>query len=196
MEKIDFRKIDLLGVADFDETFDMIECSGVLHHMEDPAKGLSALSKQLKPGGYIKLGLYSEIARKNIVEARDKIFQLGFNSTSEDIREFRQKVFANEFKELSSLPLYWSNFYSLSECRDLCFHVQEHRFTTALLQKFLAGEGLIFCGFMLPEVVRKNYQQQFSSDTDMTSLRNWGDFEEQHPSTFRAMYQFWAYKPS
>lgn len=32
--------------------------------------------------------------------------------------------------------------------------------------------------------------------SDMTSLENLGEFENQSPSTFRAMYQFWAYKPS
>ena len=95
-----------------------------------------------------------------------------------------------------SIPKFVRDFYSLSECRDLCFHVQEHRFTTALLQEFLAAEALIFCGFLLPETVRKNYQQQFPADTDMTSLANWGDFEKQHPSTFGGMYQFWAHKPS
>ncbi|KGG28450.1 3-demethylubiquinone-9 3-methyltransferase [Prochlorococcus sp. MIT 0702] len=49
---------------------------------------------------------------------------------------------------------------------------------------------------MLPETIRKTYQQQFPSDTDMTSLSNWGEFEKQNPSTFKGMYQFWAYKPS
>ena len=164
--------------------------------MEDPAKGMSSLNKQLKPGGYIKLGLYSDIARQDIVKARNRIKQLGLKSTSDGIRQFRQQVLGGEFKELSNLPKCGQDFYSLSTCRDLCFHVQEHRFTTTLLEEFLAAEALIFCGFLLPETVRKNYQQQFPADTDMTSLANWGDFEKQHPSTFGGMYQFWAHKPS
>ena len=92
MNNVDFRKMDLLGVADLDETFDTIECSGVLHHMEDPAKGLSALRKQLKPGGYIKLGLYSDIARQEIVKVRKQIKQLGLKSTADRIRKFRKQV--------------------------------------------------------------------------------------------------------
>ena len=195
MENVDFRKMDLLDVTALDETFDTIECSGVLHHMEDPAKGLSTLSKKLKSGGYIKLGLYSDIARQDIILARKQIKQLGMKSTADGIRSFRQKALRGEFKELHNLLSFRRSFYSLSECRDLCFHVQEHRFTTALLQELLDAEGLIFCGFMLPGVVRKNYKQQFPSDTDMTSLENWGEFEKLNPSTFKAMYQFWAYKP-
>ena len=196
MDNIDFRKMDLLDVAALDEIFDTIECGGVLHHMEDPSKGLSALNQQLTPGGYIKLGLYSETARQYIVRARNRIKQLGSKSTEAGIKKFRQQVLRGEFSDLINLPNLSGDFYSLSTCRDLCFHVQEHRFTAKLLKEFLENEGLIFCGFILPEVVKNNYKQQFPSDTDMTSLENWGDFEEQHPSTFRAMYQFWAYKSS
>ena len=196
MDNVEFRKMDLLDIENLNETFDTIECGGVLHHMEDPAKGLSALNQQLKPGGYIKLALYSEIARQDIVKARNLIKQLGLKSTANSIREFRQQILRGKFKDLANLPSSGGDFYSLSECRDLCFHVQETRSTTGLLQELLAAEGLIFCGFMLPEVVRKNYKQQFPSDIDMTSLENWGEFEKLNPSTFKAMYQFWVYKPS
>ncbi|WP_240951605.1 MULTISPECIES: class I SAM-dependent methyltransferase [unclassified Prochlorococcus] len=196
MNNVKFRKMDLLDAANLNEKFDIIECGGVLHHMDDPAKGLSALNQQLKSGGYIKLGLYSDIARQDIVNARNQIKQLGVKSTEDGIKKFRQQILRGEFKELINLPNFGLDFYSLSECRDLCFHVQEHRFTTLLLEEYLDAEGLIFCGFMLREAIKKNYQQQFPADTEMTSLANWGEFERKHPPTFRGMYQFWAYKPS
>ena len=63
MDNVTFNQMDLINVAELGVIFDIIECSGVLHHMEKPSKGLSALIQQLKPGGYIKLGLYSLIAR-------------------------------------------------------------------------------------------------------------------------------------
>ncbi len=155
MDNVDFRKIDLLDVAALDEEFDTIECGGVLHHMDNPAKDLSALNQQLKSGGYIKLGLYSDIARQQIVESRNRISQLGFNSSPAEIRGFRQQVLSNQIKELSNLPNFYRDFYSLSECRDLCFHVQEHRFTADSLQELLDTQGLIFCGFMAPEAIKK-----------------------------------------
>ncbi|KZR66017.1 class I SAM-dependent methyltransferase [Prochlorococcus sp. MIT 1306] len=196
MENISFKMIDLIDIAKLNENFDIIECSGVLHHMAEPEKGLSELNAQLKPGGYIKLGLYSEVARQDIVKARHQVKQLGLKSTADGIREFRKKVLQGEFKELTNLPSLGADFYSLSECRDLCFHVQEHRFTTESLQKLLHRQGLIFCGFLLPESIRKTYQKQYPTDTDMTSLESWGEFEKQHPSTFKGMYQFWAQKPA
>ena len=195
MGNVHFRKMELLGLACLGERFDIIECSGVLHHMEDAAKGLSALNNQLKRDGYIKLGLYSDIARQVIVKARAKIKQLGIKSTADGIRYFRQKVLRGEFKELLNLPQFGNDFYSLSQCRDLCFHVQEHRFTADRLHKFLNAEGLEFCGFVLPDAVKKNYRHQYPLDIDMTSFQNWDYFEMENPSTFRSMYQFWAYKP-
>ncbi len=196
MDNITFKKIDLLNVTDLGETFDIIECSGVLHHMDNPSEGLSALIQQLEPGGYINLGLYSEIARKVIVEARETIQTLGISSTPESIRNFRKKVLDGEIKELLDLPKFGRDFYSLSECRDLCFHVQEHRFTTETIQKLLDSHGLTFCGFIVTEQIKKIYQKQYPEDIDMKSLPNWGKFEEKYPSTFTSMYQFWAHKPS
>ena len=196
MKNITFKKMDLLNIADLGDIFDIIECSGVLHHMEEPANGLSALVQQLKSGGYIKIGLYSEIARKVVVEARETIKKLGIVCTPKGIRDFRKKVLDGEISELQELLNLGIDFYSLSECRDLCFHVQEHRFTTDSLKKLLDSHGLTFCGFMVPEQIKKLYQEQYPGDIDMTSLPNWGEFEEKFPSTFTGMYQFWAHKPS
>ncbi len=194
MDNVTFKQIDLLNAADLGEIFDTIVCTGVLHHMDNPSDGLSALVQQLKPGGYIKLALYSEIARNIIVKARKTIQALEIDSTPESIRAFRKKVLDGEIKELLELPKFAGDFYSLSECRDLCFHIQEHRFTTASLQKLLDSHGLTFCGFMVPEQIRKIYQEQYPDDSDMISLPNWGEFEEKYPSTFEGMYQFWACK--
>ena len=196
MDNVNFKKMDLLHVTDLGETFDIIACSGVLHHMDNPSEGLSALIQQLKPSGYVKLGLYSEIAREIILKARKTIQTLEIDSTPEGIRRFRKKVIDGEIKELLALPEFGQDFYSLSECRDLCFHVKEHHFTTKSLQKLLESHGLTFCGFIVPEQIKNLYQEKYPNDDDMTSLPNWGEFEEQYPSTFASMYQFWAQKTS
>tara|TARA_B100001741_G_scaffold191592_1_gene157881 strand:- start:210 stop:704 length:495 start_codon:yes stop_codon:yes gene_type:complete len=164
--------------------------------MKQPADGLSALVQKLKPGGYIKLGLYSEVARKVILNARELIQTLGFKSNANSIREFRERVINGDFKELLDLPQFSSDFYSLSECRDLCFHVQEHLYTAETLQDLLSSQQLVFCGFMIPDKIKMLYLEHFPEDIEMTSLNNWYKFEKEHPSTFGGMYQFWAQKSS
>ena len=127
-----------------------------------------------------------DIARKYIVSER-------LQATQKDIRKFRQKVISSEFKNANSLKRL-PDFYSLSEFRDLCFHAQEHRFTINKLEETLKSNELEFLGFLLPKPVKSLYKQYFPEDKKQTNLQNWEKFEEKHPNTFRAMYQFWVSK--
>ncbi|MDB4616498.1 tetratricopeptide repeat protein [Synechococcus sp. AH-551-E11] len=195
MDNVTFKKMDILQAdVGLKDRFDIIECSGVLHHMEEPTKGLAILNHKLNPGGYMKIALYSEIARQDIVKARKIIKELGLKSTPDGIRKFRELLLKGEFKEISNLYRLRRDFYSLSECRDLCFHIKEHRYTTELIEQYLATEGLIFCGFILQNKVKIEYRKQFATDKNMTSLQNWHVFEKNNPLTFISMYQFWVYK--
>ena len=136
-----------------DDTEDGSSCSGVLHHMQNPGQGLAGLNSKLKPGGYFKIGLYIKLARQNVSRARELIQNLGIQSTPEGIRDFRKQVFDDKKYGLKDLSELASDFYFLSECRDLCFHVQKHQFNTETLEKHLKAEHLVFCGFMLPKSI-------------------------------------------
>ena len=95
----------------------------------------------------------------------------------------------NHHKEI----LKFSDFYSLSEFRDLLFHVQEHRFTIPLIKSNLDKLGLKFCGFEGPQIVahftRTNKNKDNSHDLD-----KWQEYETANPNTFAGMYQFWCQK--
>ena len=164
MNNVQLQQLDILDANQLQDIYDIIECSGVLHHMQDPAKGLTALSSKLKPGGYIKIGLYSKLARQKVSAARDLIQNLGIQSTPEGIRAFRRQIFSDDHHELKDISALVNDFYSLSECRDLCFHVQEHQFTTESPHKLLDDENPVFCGFMLLGVIKKHYQQHYPKD--------------------------------
>tara|TARA_B100000945_G_C19982914_1_gene412971 strand:- start:12 stop:578 length:567 start_codon:yes stop_codon:yes gene_type:complete len=185
--------MDILEVNLLEEKFDIIFCSGVLHHMDDPLQGLEVLLRNLKSGGFLKLGLYSEIARQHIVEARNYIFSKKLQPSEENIRDFRETVFSREVTALNSLTES-RDFYTLSSCRDLCFHEKEHRFTIHQLQATLQSNDLMFLGFSLPIQIKSFYQQYFPEDQTQTNLQNWAKFEEKHPATFAGMYQFWVSK--
>ena len=195
MDAIDFRKMDILNVADIGSKFDIIECKGVLHHMSDPNEGLAALTCQLNSGGYIKIGLYSELARSLVLKARSHISKLSLKPTASGIREFRKMVINKKLDDLSDIMLWARDFYSLSECRDMCFHVQEHRFCMESLKKLLSDNGLIFCGFIIPTSIQKAYLESYPLDSEMTNFDCWQTFEAKYPITFSETYQFWAYKP-
>lgn len=46
--------------------FDYIDCTGVLHHLPDPAAGLRALSSVLQPDGGVGVMLYGEYGRSGV----------------------------------------------------------------------------------------------------------------------------------
>jgi len=192
---VEFYQGDILGLAGLERQFAVIESSGVLHHMRDPDAGLASLTGLLRPGGLFKLGLYSELARQGVVAARTRIAELGLPPNVDNIRAFRRAVLAGQ--ELPGTDLTsFSDFYDLDSCRDLIFHVQEHRFTIPLLRDFLARQSLRFIGFFFPEGSRiDGFCDMFPSPGSAGDLDCWQEFEEANPSTFHGMYQFWCQKP-
>jgi len=87
----------------------------------------------------------------------------------------------------------WRDFYTLSTCRDLLFHVREHCFTPSGLHTLVAGAGLRFLGFRALEPgVLQAYRRRFPQDPHGVDLALWDEFEVDHPQTFVAMYKFWV----
>jgi 2-polyprenyl-3-methyl-5-hydroxy-6-metoxy-1,4-benzoquinol methylase len=191
LDNLRYAQSDILTLAELGSSFDIIECSGVLHHMQDPLAGWRALVDLLKPEGLIKIGLYSELARQSISKARADIASLQIKATAAEIRAFRQQVAAsseNPHRELTS----FNSFYSLSEFRDLVFHVQEHQFTIPKIQDSLDELGLAFCGFEHDTKKLPKFEKFFPHNRDIYDLERWHELERSNPDTFRGMYQFWC----
>ncbi len=89
---IAYGQADILKLGALGRTFDVIESSGVLHHLAEPFAGWRALLSLLRPGGFMTIGLYSELARAEIVAARAFIAERGYGATAEDIRRCRQEL--------------------------------------------------------------------------------------------------------
>ena len=66
----------------------------MLHHLADPQAGWRVLLSLLRPGGVMHIGLYSELARQDVVRARAFIAERGYGQTADDIRRCRQDLFA------------------------------------------------------------------------------------------------------
>jgi len=176
LANIRFAQADLLELGTLEQRFDLIECSGVLHHMRDPIAGWRVLLSLLKPGGFMKLGLYSEAARRSIVAAREAV--KGFPVT-----EARRRIFELPANHPARAVTSLRDFYSASGTRDLVLHVQEHRFTIPQIASAIAELGVEFLGFELP------------GKKLALSLEQWDAYETANPDAFASMYQFWLRKP-
>jgi SAM-dependent methyltransferase/Flp pilus assembly protein TadD len=195
VDNVEFRQLDILDARSLEGDFGIIESSGVVHHMRDPAAGLAALAAKLRPGGVMKLGLYSRRARPLITLARERIAALGLDASADSMRAFRARILAGEIEGLEALAES-SDLYALSACRDLLFHVQEHQFSPPEIGALLDAEGLRFLGFQLPSYdVLERFQARFPAGEQLADLGCWDRFEADHPGTFSNTFQLWCQKP-
>ncbi len=87
-----------------------------------------------------------------------------------------------------------TDFYSLSECRDLLFHVQELQVDIPEIRDLLAGAGLGFLGFEIGiPAVLEGYRREHP-EAALDDLDAWHAYERRHPESFRGMYAFWCRK--
>jgi 2-polyprenyl-3-methyl-5-hydroxy-6-metoxy-1,4-benzoquinol methylase len=189
---ITFKQADILGLSAMPGTYDFILCTGVLHHMADPASGLSVLSGLLGPEGLMRIALYSETARQFIVRIHKVIEERQYGNTSEEIRRFRNDCPRILRKADYKCLLGTEDFYKMSECRDLLFHAHELRLAIPEIDMMLHKSGLSFLKFEVPGNMRALYHERFPDDTAETSLENWHEFEQTHPGLFLQMYRFWC----
>lgn len=191
LNNIEFLQADILELQNIGKQFDIIECSGVLHHMNDPLEGAQVLKQLLKPGGLMKIGLYSERARKEVIRCRNLISEQKLSSRPKDMRELRRQILSTPKKWPAVLAS--PDFYSLSGCRDLLFHEQEHRFTPLQIESFCDDLGMDFLGFVrVPAKHYASFRRTYPLDKLMRNLDYWEAFEQRNPETFGAMYQFYV----
>jgi SAM-dependent methyltransferase len=191
-ERIDYGQADILQLGSLERKFDLIEVSGVLHHLADPLAGWRVLRSLLRPAGFMHVGLYSELARRDVVAARAFIAERRFQPTADGIRRCRQELLESPLKTVARA----GDFFSASECRDLLFHVQESRTTIPQIKSFLVENGLRFIGFEFAPRVLQHYRTVFGSDSALRDLDRWHAYETEKPDTFAGMYQFWVQSDS
>jgi hypothetical protein len=148
----------------------------------------------LEPGGLMKIGLYSERGRAEIVALRRVMAERGWRGDSpEDLRAARALVMGLPEGHVGRLLLHSTDFYSQSGVRDLIFHPCEHRFGPLQLQEMMGELGLDFLGFQFPQpAVPRRYAQRYPGDPAMRRLDLWEELEQDMPRAFSAMYQLWC----
>ena len=195
-KNFDFLAADILEIKNLGKKFDIIECVGTLHHMEKPILGLEALLNLLKPNGFLKIGLYSKIAREPIINFRKNLLNKKSKKKNDNIMLLRKEIINNRannkyFKKITNSK----DFYSRSNLRDLLFHVQEHQFTIGEIREIIENYKLEFLNFIITDpLIKLKYLKNFPNDLMQNSLNNWEKFEIDNPNIFNGMYQFWLKK--
>lgn len=189
VKNINFFQADLFELDFLDREYDLIQCSGVLHHTNDPLSGLLSLKEKCAKTGVIQIGLYSKIARFHLNKIRDEIKNSGIGDTKEEMLDFRTKLLTDEnFKDEVKVIAQWGDFYSTSMFRDLCFHKHEIQFDCLEIENLIAEAGLNFICMMTQNHQRIEFEKKTKKLAGEASLLDWHNFELENQHFFNEMY--------
>jgi SAM-dependent methyltransferase len=191
---------DLLGLGPDDglgPPFQFVDCVGVLHHLADPLRGGAALVTRLAPDGLMRLGVYSERGRSEIVAARRLVSERGWMPTFDGLRHARAELLALPPDHPAAPVTRSVDFYSQSGLRDLVFHPCEHRYTPAQVGTLVRDLGLEVVGLQhaRPEGPAA-YREAWPDDPAMADLDRWDTLEARHPRLFAGMIHVWCRRPA
>ncbi|MEL6185366.1 MAG: class I SAM-dependent methyltransferase [Myxococcota bacterium] len=187
---LSFARVDLHRPPEEMGRFELIDCMGVLHHLENPRAVATGLVERLAPHGLLKLGLYSRAARVGVEAARREAKLRGFGPDPDGLRAFRAHVMDLPPFHPARDVLATRDFYSLSGLRDLCFHEHEITFGLDELGRWVSELGLELVGIIHhdPQVFVR-FREMFPAPGTERDWDCWAAFEARYPRTFGAMIQ-------
>jgi len=109
--------------------FDVVYCSGVLHHTPDPEAGFARVARLARPGGMIVLGLYNSVAR----------IPLQLRRVAARLSGYRWIPFDPVLRDRASEPARREAWL-----RDQYQHPEEHRHTVGEVLRWFAANDVEF----------------------------------------------------
>lgn len=154
--RVEFHHLSLYDAQQLPGEFDLINCVGVLHHLDNPIQGIQSLAAKLAPGGLMHIFVYGELGRWEI-QLMQKAIALLQGDKRGDYRDGVQlgrKLF-NALPESNRIVKREKERWSLENQRDECFadmyvHPQEIDYNIETLFELIDASRLEFIGFSNP----------------------------------------------
>lgn len=149
LKNLELWRMSLLDVGQLNRAFDLILCTGVLHHLPDPDAGLQALADVLEPSGSMSIMLYGKSARAGVYQVQDILRRLGAGPDAAGLgiaRELLKFVPPHHylFEPNGKLPIDLAQDAGIV---DMLLHPQDRAYSVPEVMKFVADAGLIFFGW-------------------------------------------------
>ncbi|MBS28861.1 MAG: methyltransferase [Alphaproteobacteria bacterium] len=156
LDNLRFVQGSLLDVATVAPgPWDYIDCCGVLHHLEDPDRGLAALSDQLAPDGGMGVMVYGALGRTGVYHVQGMLRMI---APAEEMPDGDRVEMAKRLAE--GLPTTaWINRNGQVNDHvgggdpgiyDLFLHARDRAYKVPDVARFAAGAGLRLVGFIEP----------------------------------------------
>jgi len=207
LTNLELRQMSLLDIGQLSRSFDLIICTGVLHHLPNPDAGLNALADVLDPSGSMAIMLYGKTGRAGVYLVQDILRRLGAGPNAEGLRTAREL--------LKFVP---SNHYLISPTGkpphdladdagvvDMLLHPQDRAYSVPDVMAFVAAAGLIFAGWndnglycadrflggeMLERVLALPVAEQWAVIDNLAVLNDRHDFFVRKPQSTRFLTRF------
>jgi 2-polyprenyl-3-methyl-5-hydroxy-6-metoxy-1,4-benzoquinol methylase len=129
LRNVRFVETDLRSPGLRKRAFDVVVCSGVLHHTPDPRAAFAAVARLARPGGVLVVGVYNRYARLPLRLRRGLARLTGFRWVPWDpvLHDRRAEPARREA---------W--------LRDQYRHVEEHRHTLSEVQGWFRENGVLY----------------------------------------------------
>ena len=137
-----------LPIERIDETacrFDLIVCTGVLHHLADPDAGLRALRSALKPDGALYLMVYAPLGRAGVYMLQDYCRRLGVGTSAREIDDLVKTVAAlPQSHPLATLLRGSRDAQNRDALADALLNPRDRAYSVPQLFDFIDRNGLTF----------------------------------------------------
>ncbi|HKR11692.1 MAG TPA: class I SAM-dependent methyltransferase, partial [Pyrinomonadaceae bacterium] len=92
LTNLETKRLPVESAADLGRRFDLIVCTGVLHHLADPDAGLAALRSVLAPEGATYLMVYAPYGRGGVYLLQEYCRRLGLGTSAREIDDLAAVV--------------------------------------------------------------------------------------------------------
>lgn len=144
LDNLEVRQMAIEEIDGLGEDFDLIVCTGVLHHLADPRAGLVALNSVMKPEAALHLMVYATYGRTGIYMIQEYARLLGVEPTDESVGDLMGTLGAvpagHPLKHLLRSP----DFRKADAVADALLNPRDRSYTVPEVFDLLAGIGLVF----------------------------------------------------
>ena len=145
LEGLDLARLALEEAGELRETFDLVVCTGVLHHLPDPLRGLRALTEVLAPGGALHLMVYAPYGRAGVYMIQRYARLLGLTASDRDVDDLAATL--KEIPEHHPLRFLFEkspDFRSREGLADALLNPQDRAYSVPELLELVDAAGLRF----------------------------------------------------
>lgn len=152
LDNLTLCELDLLDVNSLKTEFDIIVCTGVLHHLAIPEQGLKSLGEALTSGGVASLMVYGSAVRAGVHMLQSVFRELGLTQDQEDVNFVRQLVYSLPPQHpLNYYLRYADDLKADAGLVDTFLHPQETSYSAREVFDFTRSAGLRFINWCEPE---------------------------------------------